>query len=103
MGEMSCRRTHTSHVEWVWKSTNTELPDDLLHEFFDKQKLGFYRDRLRIKHILSQETRQDCLHGRITPEIIKTTFSLDQVPRESLRFLAVGTTAMINFTYELLG
>eukprot|EP00931_Biecheleriopsis_adriatica_P076337 TRINITY_DN50059_c0_g1_i1.p1 TRINITY_DN50059_c0_g1~~TRINITY_DN50059_c0_g1_i1.p1 ORF type:complete len:359 (-),score=77.80 TRINITY_DN50059_c0_g1_i1:110-1153(-) len=90
-----------SDAEWVWKDAAAREEENLVHKFFAQQ--GKYGDRLQVKHILSQEDRPEAsFRGRITGDVLKKAF-LDGVPKEKLKFLAVGTTAMINFAYEELG
>jgi NAD(P)H-flavin reductase len=89
-----------SDVEWVWD--DSEEHQDLIHHFFRQQQQGFYGTRLQLTHILSQEERSGCLHGRVSANVLRQVYLDDQVPRDDLRFLAVGTTTMIDFTYETL-
>jgi len=89
-----------SDVDWVW--ADSEEHQDLVHHFFRQQQQGTYGARLQLTHILSQEERSGCLRGRVSANVMRQVFLDDQVSREDLRFLAVGTTVMIDFTYETL-
>lgn len=89
--------------EWARKSVEDEDPENMVHQFFAEHRSGKYGDRVAVKHILSQEEREDCLHGRINSDILKKVFLESQVPQESLRFLVAGTTGMIEFAYKALG
>jgi ferredoxin-NADP reductase len=92
-----------SDASWVMRAEGDEYPDDLVRQFFVQQKQGRFGDRVQIKFILSQEEHPDCLHGRISADTLKTVFLDQQSKQEHLRFLAVGTAAMITFAYEMLG
>lgn len=86
-----------SDAEWVWECAG----DDLVRQFFSEQ--GKYGARLQIKHILSREERAEALfHGRINADVLTRAFLQTDTPRERLKFLAVGSTAMIDFAYEQL-
>eukprot|EP00930_Biecheleria_cincta_P037641 TRINITY_DN25854_c0_g1_i1.p1 TRINITY_DN25854_c0_g1~~TRINITY_DN25854_c0_g1_i1.p1 ORF type:complete len:336 (-),score=56.63 TRINITY_DN25854_c0_g1_i1:358-1365(-) len=89
-------------AEWVWDELCDEQPGDLVHQFFAKQKDGLYGDKLEIKYVLSQEQREGCFHGRIRQDVLTKAFMVDHLSKASLRFLAVGTTAMIKCAYETL-
>jgi len=89
-----------SDVDWVW--SDSEEHQDMVHHFFRQQQEGTYGTRLQLTHILSQEERSGCLRGRVSANVLRQVFLDDQFPRKDLRFLAVGTTAMIDSTYETL-
>jgi NAD(P)H-flavin reductase len=92
-----------SDAKWAWTPGNSGEADDLVHQFFASQEK--YGSRLHIKHVLSQEEHPEaCFHGRVDSEILKKTFLADDSPTDNMKFLAVGTTAMIDFAYaELAG
>merc|ERR1712032_818792 len=59
-----------------------------------------YGSRLQIKHILSREERPEaCFHGRINQDVLRQAFLEIEVPKQSMKFLAVGTTQMIDDAY----
>eukprot|EP00419_Tripos_fusus_P040295 CAMPEP_0172793992 /NCGR_PEP_ID=MMETSP1074-20121228/209756_1 /TAXON_ID=2916 /ORGANISM="Ceratium fusus, Strain PA161109" /LENGTH=350 /DNA_ID=CAMNT_0013631069 /DNA_START=22 /DNA_END=1074 /DNA_ORIENTATION=- len=89
-----------SDVDWVWADSDEHR--DLVHHFFRQQQQGAYGARLQLTHILSQEDRSGCMRGRVSANVLRQVFLDDNVPREDLRFLAVGSTAMLDFTYETL-
>jgi NAD(P)H-flavin reductase len=68
--------------------------------------LQTYPDRFRVVRILSREKKDDCLFGRITPEVLREVFSenLSRCAREQkrARFLPVGTKEMMSQTNEML-
>mmetsp|Transcript_35537 Transcript_35537/g.99844 ORF Transcript_35537/g.99844 Transcript_35537/m.99844 type:complete len:373 (-) Transcript_35537:148-1266(-) len=89
-----------SDADWVWRGVGTA--DDLVHKFFAEQ--GRHGARLEVKHILSREERPEaCFHGRITADVLRRAFLDGDIPRSNLKFLAVGTAAMIDSAYEQLG
>jgi hypothetical protein len=89
-----------SDADWVWKDAHAH-EESLVHKFFAEQ--GKHGARLRIKHILSRETRPEAtFHGRINSDVLKAAFMEDSIPTDEMRFLSVGTTAMTNFAYEQL-
>jgi len=91
-----------SDAAWVWEGAETGQTDDLVHRFFAEQ--GKYGSRLQIKHILSREERPEaCFHGRINPAVLRQAFLETGIPNQSMRFLAVGTTQMIDDAYGQLG
>jgi ferredoxin-NADP reductase len=71
--------------------------------------LQTYRDRFRVVRILSREKKDDCLFGRINPEVLRKVFgeNLNSCnsalePNKRARFLPVGTKEMMNQTNQML-
>jgi ferredoxin-NADP reductase len=89
-------------AEWVHYEGDGD-PDDLVRQLFHEHKRDTHKDRLRVKYTVSQEEHPDCFHGRISQDVLQRAYQLNEIPKESLRFLAVGTTGMIAFAYETLG
>lgn len=62
--------------------------------------LAEYSGTFRLYRILSRDTKEGCLHGRVGPDILQQVFEPN--PKENARFLSVGTKEMMNMTYEAL-
>lgn len=59
-----------------------------------------YPLQFEVRHILSRERRDGCLHGRIDANILNKVFG--GFDREQARFLPVGTKDMMRLTDEML-
>jgi len=86
---------HGSRVTLLWASRT-------LQDTFWKDQTNAlhaqYPQHFRLKHILSRQQDEDCLHGRINADILQQVFH----KQDDYRFLVVGTKEMMSNTYALL-
>lgn len=61
-----------------------------------------FPQKFRIMHILSRETTEDAMHGRIDKEVLRTVFGGWLSNKDEARFLSVGTKEMMAMTSRLL-
>lgn len=90
-------------VAWVSEESLTDEASDhqdLVRLLFSG--MAHNSEKLTINHILSQQKRTNCLHGRFNKETIKQVFMEDSIPMWKYRFVSVGTPEMTKRFYETL-
>jgi len=58
-----------------------------------------YGDKFEVVYILSRETKEGCLHGRIDADVLKKVFQPSE--EDTARFISVGTKEMMSMTSGL--
>ncbi len=88
----------TAKVVLLWASRTME--DTFWTEELQELK-ELYKDKFELVYLLSRQPEaKDCLHGRVSPEILKQVFQPPN-PNEA-RFLSVGTKEMMRCMDEML-
>jgi NAD(P)H-flavin reductase len=59
-----------------------------------------HKEKFRLVRIMSRDSRDGYLHGRLTPDVLEVVFQPPE--KEKARFLSVGTKEMMNMTYSML-
>jgi NAD(P)H-flavin reductase len=81
----------TPKVKLLWAS---RTPADTFWQDKLQQLQKDYPERFEMVYLYSREKVEGCLHGRVSPELLKDVFSDVSDPNEA-RFLSVGTKAMM--------
>jgi ferredoxin-NADP reductase len=103
MSRAELEKGDAENVILLWASRTSA--DTFWHSEIE-DLLQAYPDRFKVVRILSREKKDDCLFGRINPEVLREVFSenLSRCAREHkrARFLPVGTKEMMSQTNEML-
>jgi NAD(P)H-flavin reductase len=82
-------------LQWASRTMADTFWEESLQQMQAEQSQKF-----QLVHLLSRETKEGCLHGHITPSLIRQVF---QPPDTSqARFVSVGTKEMMKQTYQML-
>lgn len=101
-------KSDAENVRLLW--ANKTLGDTFWHEQFDAVCQS-YPGRFSIVNILSRDQQEGCLHGRISGQTLSDMFDAywrstcaqeNEVYRDQVRFLVVGTKQMVNDTNAML-
>ena len=82
----------SNHVTLLWACRTR---DDMFWDARIKALSARFPRRFKILRILSREKRSDALYGRIDEEVLKRAFAFKNVSASDIRFLRVGTKAMM--------
>ncbi|KAG7340407.1 phenylacetic acid degradation protein [Nitzschia inconspicua] len=88
----------TAKVKLLWAS-RTKADTFWREELQQLQEA--YPDNFEMVYLYSRETVEGCLHGRVSPELLKQVFD-PPIPQEA-RFLSVGTKPMMKDVDGMLG
>ena len=101
-------KPEATHVDLLWASKT--FGDTFWHEQL-AELAAVHPERFKHTTILSRETRDGALHGRVNSRVLAAVFddawatgvgAPNENLRESVRFLSVGTKAMMHETDEML-
>ncbi|CAB9500800.1 b5 reductase 1 [Seminavis robusta] len=87
----------TTKVVLLWASRTTA---DTFWKDSIQQLQEQYPNKFQMVHILSREEKEECLHGRINPQILGQVFRPDD--KAQARFVSVGTKEMMKQTDQML-
>lgn len=97
MAQAECQKGDAEKVVLLWASRTTA--DTFWKEQFAQLKAQ-YPEKFELVQILSRETNENCLQGRIDPSVLEQVFTPKD--KKDARFLSVGTKAMMKQTYQML-
>lgn len=109
IAEAELEKSDAEHVKLLWASKT--MGDTFWHEHFSAA-CQRYPGRFSIVNILSREQQEGCLHGRISGQTLSDVFDAcwrtaraeeNEMYRDQVRFLAVGTKQMETDTNVMLG
>lgn len=96
--ELSKSDAEVVHLLWASKTFGDTFWHDQIEEL--RENFG---ERFQLTTILSREERAGSLNGRIDASVLAKVYeSFDESRREEVRFLSVGTKAMMRSTDDML-